>query len=351
MTVPTSLTKTFISTLTAYFRDWTTTEVIEQAYLGDELLGRLQRTNKIRKVGKYFHVPVNFLGDPLGDSFDGADVVSTAGADTRTIAEFTVANYTEPCKTLWTDIQDAGDGAGIFSIMEENVMDSRLRATKLINRDLCATTQGDSKDVIPLYVHIAASPSGTTLGNISQTSNSTWSNQQISVGSYSGNFHKIEQLSVDCRKGGLTDWDWAITDKATWLRHKKRYGQFFSVNVGPNYNGSANGELGVAAKSQTLSLEGRPLYYDLSLSDTWTRRRRGGSSSSVSGPFATNGGIFLVNNKAFKLAVAPGAEFTMTDFESMGAGGQLGVVAYVLWRGQSITQERSALGIAHTISD
>lgn len=351
MTVPTSLTKSFISTLTAHFREWITTEVIEQAYLGDELLGRLQRTNKIRKVGKYFHVPVNFLGDPLGDSFDGADVVSTAGADTRTIAEYTVSNYTEPVKVLWTDIQDAGDGAGIFSIMEESVADCRLRATKLINRDLCAPTQASTKDVIPLYVHIDPTPTSSTLGNIAQASNPTWANQTQSIGSYSGNYHKIQELSLDCRKGGLTDWDWAIADKDTYLRHKKRYDQYFTVNIGPTYDGNANGDITTGARRNDLQMEGRPLTYDLSLSATWTRYRRGGGSASVSGCFASTGGIFFINNRAFMLAVAPGAEFNLTDFESMGAGGQLGVVAFCLWRGQTVTKERSALGIAHSITD
>ncbi len=351
MATATSLTSAFNSVLTSHFRVWTTKDVIEQAYKGNILLDKLMRTHDIPIVGNELHVPVTFVDEPLGDSMTGAQTLSTASVDPATIARFTCANYAEPLKLLWTDEREANGPDGVIRYAEMLAEQNMMRLSILMARDLAATAQGNALDLLPLNVIAPAAPSATTLGSISQSSNAGWANQaQASFGSFSANFYKLETLSVDCQKYGLSKWTHGFCDVATLLRFKKLARTYLSIQVPGNYSGNATGDLGIGSGTPDIYFEGRPIYADRHLSDTWTRKRSSGASASISGPAATNGVIFLVNNRALKLGVDKGAEFAMGEWANLAPGGQLGRICYRVWRGQLVCQERSALGRADGIT-
>lgn len=351
MATATSLTSAFNSVLTSHFRVWTTRDVIEQAYKGNVLLEKLQRTNDLPIVGNELHVPVTFVDEPLGDSMTGAQTLSTASVDPATIARYTCANYAEPLKLLWTDEREANGPDGVIRYAEMLAEQNMMRISVLMARDIAATTQGNTLDLLPLNVIAPASPTSTTLGSIAQASNTSWANQtQASFGSFSANFNKLETLSTDCQKYGQSDWDWGVCDTTTFLRFKKLARTYLSIQVPGNYRGTGTADLGMGGGRADIYFEGKPIVHDRHLSDTWTRRRSNGTSASVSGPASTNGVIFLVNNRALKLAVDKGAEFAMGEWANLAPGGQLGRICYRVWRGQLVCQERSALGRADGIT-
>lgn len=319
---------TFNTVLASHLREIVQKEPREQTYEKNACLLQMGKTNKIKvDRGGYMHVNVSSIETAKGGPYNGATPVSTAGSEDVHTAQYRRALYAEPIQILHSEEVDAGGVRALFSLAEHKMKQAKKRLENLLATHLWATSQvTDALTGLPLQ--ISTTPSTGTLGELSRATYSFWRNQALtSFGSFGSNLAKLDQISVDVTASGGNDWDWMVTDKTTFLRFKNQARSYLQINAGaPTSDGGKRvAEFGFSV----IEFEGKPVIWDR---NAITQR------------------IYVINNEAIKLAIIPGEEMTVTDFQPMHGTGVQGRIAFVRWGGQILTIEPRLLGVADGIT-
>lgn len=322
-----SYSYSFNTVLSAHLREILQGTPREQAYLRNAALAQIERTNKVRvDRGGYMHVNVSFLDDPLGGEYDGATPVSTAGTDDVTTAQFRRAFYAEPIKILHTEEVDAGGERALFDLAAHKMRQAKKRLENKIAAHLWSTSSvTNGIQGIPLA--ISTTPTTGTFG-LDRSVYTDWRNKATgSFGSFGSNLGKLDTMSLDVTAAGADDWDWIVTDKATFLLFKEEARTYLQINAGAPV--TASGKRLAEFGFSVVEYEGKPVIWDRN---------------------CPSGYLYFMNNDAIKLAVIPGEEFAMTDFVPLHASGQQGRIAYLRWAGQVVLYEPRLLGVCSGIT-
>lgn len=346
--IPTTFNVAMGAVLTAHLRSVRKGEPVEQAYDGTRILSQMEM-DRDRTVdgGGYIHTQISATVAAKGGSYEGADGINEDASDEDTMAITSLRFYSEPIKVFRSDVIKAGGTAGaeerLFKYVENKRKQAMRRIRVGIETDMVAETAG-AKDITSLVEGITPdhTVSGTIVDGIDRTTETYWRNQQQQVGSLTANFEKIEELSLDCQKGGESDWDYGLTDKATFLKLKKLGRTYLSLNAGTaeSTNGRRMADLGIPV----IEIEGKPI--------TWSPRLNGTKSWAAYGGSASGGALYLMRKGALCLCPVPDEEWEIEGPFPLEARDtpQHGMKWHVMWAGQNVWEEPSACGVAWDIT-
>lgn len=336
--MPQTYSYSFNTVLAAHLREIMQASPREQSYERNAALMQFERTNKVTvDRGGYMHVNISNLpdasdpdaDDALARPYDGATPASVESFDDVTTAQFRRALYAVPIKILDSEELDAGGERALFDLAAHKLAQAKKILENRIANDLWSTSQV-ANGLTGLPIHIPADPTTGTLGGINRATsgNEFWRSKTVtSFGSFGSNLSKLDTLSLDVTASGGDDWDWACTDKTTFLRFKTQARTYLQINAGAPV--TAKGKRLAEFGFSVVEFEGKPIVWDRN---------------------CTAGTIYLINNSAIKLAVIPGREFALTDFQPLHASGQQGRIAYLRWGGQLVSMEPRLLGQASGIT-
>lgn len=304
---PTTFNVQLGAVLTAHLRNVEMGEPREQAYLGTRVLSQLEK-DRDRNIdgGGYIHTQVSATQAALGGSYEGNDTAAEGTSDEDTMAITTLRFYSEPIMVYRSDVIKAGGTSGaeerLFKYVENKRKQGIRRIRTNIEEHLLATTQAVATDVTSLVESMTPDPavSGGTLDGIDRTTDPWFLNQEEQVGSLSGNFDALEQLSLDCQMGGEEDWDYGLCDQKTFLWLKKLARTYLSLNAGTLQSEGARriADLGIPV----IEFEGKPIMWSPYLPSTRNWAAYGGSTSG--------GSLMLLKKDAVTWCPVPDEEFT-----------------------------------------
>ena len=330
MTLPTALSYSFNTVLTAHLREILQAQPREQSYEKNALLMQLERTNKVRvDRGGYMHINVSNTpdqDDPAGPDalarpYEGAEPASTDGFDDVTLAQFRRKLYAVPIKILHSEELDAGGERALFDLASQKMKQSKRALENRLAFDLWQDTAiNGAMNGLPLA--IPEDPTTGVWGSIDRATRDWWQSKSTTTfGSFGANLAKLDAMSLEVTAGGGEDWDWIVTDQTTFLRFKTQARTYLQINAGAPV--SASGKRLAEFGFSVVEYEGKPVI--------WDRQ-------------CPTGRLYFINNEAVKLAVIPGEEFALTPFTPLHASGQQGRIAYIRWAGQLVTYEPRLLG-------
>lgn len=325
----TSVTTQYDSGLTAKLRVWMAQNPIEQSALGNAFLDRVLKNNKnpINAANRY-DVPVSFVEAAKGDYYAGFDQTSTAGSDDVTIAHYDHSMLTEPIKLSREDMKK--NAKAQFNLMTHKIRQARLRLRNKLAADLMATSRAsgpngaNGPETLPLM--IAEAPSGTAFGAIDGANNAGWLNQFKDMsGGLAANLDDLDEVSIECTKNGLTDWDWIVctTDIYKFFKAEARSNQQIDIGTAPA--GTRIADTGWTG----VTFEGKPVIHD----------RHCPAQS-----------LFFINDDSVVLNVDPDDDFVLEGPFPLQPGGQHGMLWNIYWGGQLLCKERAALGVVFNIT-
>ena len=340
----TTFTAVMGSVMTAHLRNVRLGEPVEQSYDGTRILSQLEQ-DRDRDVdgGGYIHTQISSTTAALGGSYLGDSTINEDAVDEDTMAITELTFYSEPIKVWRSDVIKAGGTGGaeerLFRYVENKRKQAMRRIRVGLETDITNEAEG-TNDITSMVLSISPDPTTGVVDGIDRATagNEYWRNQEKEVGSLSANFEALEELSLDCTKGGESDWDYSLTDKQTYVALKKLSRTYLSINAG-----SAESILGkrlVDLGIPVIEFEGKPI--------TWSPRLNGLKDWSAWGGAASGGAIYLMKKTAMCLAIVPDEEWQIEGPFPLEARDtpQHGTKWHVMWSGQNVWEDPSSCGVA-----
>lgn len=319
---------TFNTVLAAHLRTVLQATPREQSYEQNAFLMMLERDHKIKvDRGGYIHGNVSAIETAKGGPYDGATPVNTSGSEDVHTWQYRRALYAEPIQILHSEEVDAGGTDALFSLATHKMNQARKRLENKLSADTWSTSQV-TNGLTGVPLHITTTPTTGTLGGLARATYTWWRNKATtSFGSFGSNLNKLDQMSLDVTASGADNWDYLVTDSATFLRFKTQARTYLNINAGaPTSDGGKRvAEFGFSV----VEYEGRPVIWDRS---------------------AISQRIYFMNNDGFKLGVITGEEFVLTEFQPTIVSGVQGRLAFLRWGGQTLSTEPRLLGVCDGVT-
>jgi|GEM_PF-3065749 len=333
----TQLVADFGDLLTAYLRDVREGLPIEQAYDGTRLLSQFE-VDRERAIngGGYVQTQISASLPALGAWYEGDDTIGQDKSSEDTMAQTELKMISEPIRVTREEILKTGPGPrSLYTFMQNKFNQGMRRLRIAIESGLMAGSQ-NAKAITSFLLSCAVDPTTGTVDGINRATagNEYWRNQSENIGSLTGGgYEKLEKLSLDCQKGGESDWDYGFCDSQTFLALKKHHRQFLEVSISSTQ--SALGKRMVDLSIPVIEFEGKPIF--------WSPR--------VPNADGLSGLLYLVRKDAFDLAVHPDEEFKLLGPFPMENQNKHGMKWHLMWAGQLCWKLPSACGVGHSIAE
>lgn len=343
---PTPFQITFGDVLTAHLRNVREHMPIEQAYDGTRILSQLE-VDRERAIngGGYIQTQVSAMTEPKGDWYKGEDTIAQTQSKEDTMAITELRFVSEPIRVTREEVLKANGDRALFAFAENKHNQGMRRLRYKIELALMAATlvteASGTVGITSLNETLSkdptANPTGGTLDGIDRTTETWWQNQFKNIGSLvGGGYEKLEELSLECQKGGESDWTYGMCDAKSFLGLKKHARQFLSLNAGTAE--SALGKRMADASIPVIEFEGKPIFWS-------PRIPRDGTAP------ADTGNLFFIRDDALDLCVHPDEEFKLLGPFAMENQNQHGIKWHLMWAGQLCWKIPSSCGRAFNITD
>ena len=271
----------------------------------------------------------------LGSSewFDGYDVLSTNANDGITAAFYQFRYNAVPVVISDTE-DDESRKSGSVKLITAKAKQAMTKSFDTINASIHQAQSG--KSMIGLQ-DICAESTGTTLGGISQTSNTWWDNKRGDftagtgemLATYTNFLTKIgDQYTGVLAMGQMWNAVSEGNDKPTLLvASHTHYGNYEAVFEGTGhtrFTGAGKADLGVTGD---VTFRGAPLIADRD---------------------CVTDSMYFLNTKYLKLKVQAGRNFSKTPFQR--PSNQLARAAFVVFGGQLVTNNRRRQGLLYDLA-
>ncbi len=317
---------TFNSEVTAKLREYVRTNPIEQTQKGNRFWDLLERDSE-QKINDAHEVqfPVSFIEDAKGDFYDNWDTTSTDGSDDVTMAKDSLKAFAEPIKLSRRE-RNRNSGRAIFKLLAHRTKQAMLRVQNKWASALMTAVTGGPNTLSELYPNDGGN-SSTALHGLQGDTDTGSQSQFVNVGGALGsNLDDLDDLSENCTKFGLTDWDVIVTTQAIKNDFKAQARSYASIDS----SAAAPGGSRLAALGWTgVTFEGKPVIADR---------------------FCPSGKLFMVSLEATKLLVDPMDDFAIEGPFPTQINGQHGDLWNVYFTGQLATLDRGANGVAFGIT-
>ena len=241
-----------------------------------------------------------------GGFYLGADVLNNVQVNTTTLLEYKWQNAYEPIVlNRDEERQNSGDMHKIIDLVGTKVQLSERAIQDRLDNAL-STPMGDANNLIDLETLVNTG----TLGSIAGASNTFWQSTLVTSGSFA------TQGLTDMTTATYLVSSSATVDNPTHYITNKTIFQKYEQTRLP-LERISNGTLSANAGFTNLTFKGKPVIY---------------------GNYIGSGLIFGLNMNYIYLAVDSQTDFTTTPFIS--PTNQTVKVAYILWRGNLVTNNR-----------
>ncbi|MGB1224150.1 MAG: phage major capsid protein [Mycobacterium sp.] len=321
----TSGSYTFNTEVTAKLREYLRTDPIEQTRKGNRFLDSLTRDKEMIHDANEVQFPVSFIEDSKGDFYDNWDPTGTGDSDDVTMAKDSMKSHAEPIK-LSRRVRNRSSGRAIFKILAHKMKQAMIRSENKWAASFMSAATGGPNSLEVLLPNDGGN-SSTALHGIRGDQNAGWQcNFQNIGGALSSNLDKLDDLSEDCKKYGLTDWDTIVTTKAI-LNDFKAYARTLS-SIEQNATAPAGSRL--AALGWTgVTWEGKPVIADR---------------------HCPTGKLFMYSTNSVVMAVDPMDDWVLEGPFPTQVNGQHGDQWFIYSTAQLVTLDRGSNGVAFGIS-
>ena len=207
---------------------------------------------------------------------------------------------------------------------------------------------------IPALVDANASRS-VAIGSINGNTEAWWRNQvqAFSGSTFAGYKRAKGRLYNDCSKGILGNPDLILSDQLVWELY------FNSLQSLERYTVTNQRIIDVlgGASEEMIKFRGAVHIWDEVVPDvgtsTATPETQNGAGDAV-GTYLQSGAHgteYHLNSRAMEYIYHPDANFETTPFQSTLVAGQDASVAYILWQGQQVLNNRRKLGVMYDIDN
>ena len=336
MNIPeTQLTLDFGDVLTAHLRNVRDGMPIEQAYEGTRILSQFEvDRERALNGGGIIQTQVSAQQTPKGDWYEGEDPINQDQSKEDTMATTYLKMLSEPIRCTREEILKANGDRALFAFVENKHNQAMRRIRIQIENALMAAAQ-NAKAITSFFLSCAQDPTTGEVDGIDRATagNEFWQNQFKDCGSLTGGgYEGLEELSLDCQKGGESDWDYGMCDSKTFLALKKHHREFMSIEL--SGAGSALGKRMLDLGIPVIEFEGKPIF--------WSPR--------IPNADGLSGLLYLNRKDAFDLSVHPNEEFKLLGPFPMENQNQHGIKWHLMWAGQLVWKLPSACGVGFNIA-
>lgn len=317
---------------------WTLTMRTHRKRLTDNIadsyptLGRMRRSGvmEVETGGKEIQEDLMY---GLGNSewFDGFDVLSTNSVDGITAA-FYQFRYNATSVVISETEDTESRKVGSVKLITAKGKQAMTKSFDTVNAAIYGAQSG--KSMLGLQ-DICAESTGTTLGGISQTTNTWWDNKRLD---FDGTYTSFLTKSGDQYEGVLamgTLWNDVSegSDKPNLiLTSFTHYGNYEAIFEGTGHtrfvtsSGRSGPNFGLGAEGD-ITFRGAPIVPDRD---------------------CTTDNMYMLNTKYLKLKVQAGKNFAKTPFRE--PSNQLAKVAFVVFGAQLTTNNRRRQGVLYDLA-
>jgi hypothetical protein len=278
----------------------------DNAYNANVLLSLLNRNKDLKNGGGSIVEPLIESEQDEGGFYLGADVLNNTQANTLTQVEYKWQNVYEPIQiTRDEELDNSGDAQKILDLASTKTLLSEKAIAKRMDQAL-STPVGAANNLVDLETMV---DSTGILGSIDGGTDTFWSATETASGAFA------TQGLTDMTTAYYAVSSGAAAENPTDFMTNKTIFQKFEQTRLPleriSNVASAN------AGFENLTFKGRPLMY---------------------GNFIGTGLMFGLNMNYIKLAVHSASDMVTTQF--IEPTNQTTKVAYILWRGNMVTNNR-----------
>lgn len=302
--IPTTIDSTVLSTSLADYQK----RLVDNVYNTNVILKLANEAGNKKMINGGVSIVETLIRDKqnAGGFYLGADVLNNTQVNTTTLLEYKWQNAYEPIViNRDEERQNSGDMHKIIDLVGTKIQLSE-RAINDRMENALSTPVGDANNLIDLETMV----SNGTLGSVAGASNTFWQSTQITSGAFA------TQGLTDMTTGTYLVSASATIDNPTHYLTNKTIFQKFEQTRLP-LERITNGNLSANAGFTNLTFKGKPVIY---------------------GNYIGSGLIFGLNMNYIYLAVDSETDFITTPFIS--PTNQTIKVAYILWRGNLLTNNR-----------
>ena len=299
--IPSTLDATLATSLADYSKT-----ITDNIYNSNVLLRLLKERKRMIDGGVSIVYPLIKADQNNGGFYLGADNLNTNQTDTETLVEYRWQNVYEPIQLTRDEERiNSGQAHKIIDLVGEKIERSELAIQKRLEQAL-STAVGGANNLIDLNTLVAAG----TLGTVAGGTDTFWQSTVTASGSFAAQ--------------GLTDMTTATyavasasdEDRPDIYITTKTIFQYFEQTRLP-LERIQNGNLTFNAGATNLTYKGVPFTY---------------------GNYVGSGLIYGLNRRYIDLCVDTETDFAMTPFVM--PVNQTAKVAFILWRGNMVTNNR-----------
>lgn len=302
--IPTTIDSTVLSTTIADYSG----RLVDNIYNGVVLLKLVQEAGNKKEINGGTSIVETLIRDKqnAGGFYLGADVLNNTQVNTTTLLEYRWQNAYEPIViNRDEERQNSGDMHKIIDLVATKMQLSE-RAIKDRMDNALSTPVGEANNLIDLETLVNTG----TLGSIAGASNTFWQSTVTASGAFA------TQGLTDMTTATYLVSSSAMIDNPTHYITNKTIFQKFEQTRLP-LERISNGVLSANAGFTNLTFKGKPVIY---------------------GNYIGSGLLFGLNMNYIYLAVDSETDFVTTPFIS--PTNQTIKVAYILWRGNLVTNNR-----------
>lgn len=352
MAIPSSLTLAYDAVLSStLFNLHKSGVLVDNIATSNPLLFKIMKMNKnYQGTASGDRMQVNLMY-ALGtaDSYSGYDVLDTTPMDGMTSAFFEWGQASVPIAISGLEERkNRNDQTKVFDLLKSKTKQALLGLQDFFGKALlqgngpntatAITTKYTSPNnasvfIDPLPLLVKYDPTtGTTIGNINQSTYSFWQNKRLvdSSTTYAAFLKNADRLYNDCSKGAGGAPDLHILDQFVYelyvaaLRSQNRFTDYKKADL----------------PFETVAFHGQALTWDQFVPDV-----ANGTIASI--PVAASGTWYMLNTQYFEIKYFADTNFTPTPFQK--PENQDAKVAHILWGGGIGVSNRRKQGVMGSI--
>lgn len=273
--------------------------------------------------GKYIVCPLIHTKQTNVDSANRLEQGSLAMTDPVTAAEYTLKQYRTFVTISAFDERQASGMDARLNLVETYIKNAKMSAEDLLSEHLFATSQGETKDIVPLPVLISTDGTGT-VGNINASTYTFWKNKFYDTVTFSSaGLDKMRSMLNDISAGNQGKKPGMIvTTQAIYEAYMDLAEQALLLNTPPTKAGQRVADLGF----NVAYYQGVPITWD---------------------PKCVSGRMYFLNKEGVQVRRTP---WELSKFQPLTAAGISGRVAELsCWVATTVTHRR-ILGQISTIT-
>jgi hypothetical protein len=302
--IPTTIDSMVLSTSLADYQK----RLVDNIYNNTVILKLCNEAGNKKEINGGVSIVETLIRDKqnAGGFYLGADVLNNTQVNTTTLLEFKWQNAYEPIViNRDEERQNSGDIHKIIDLVGTKIQLSERAIQDRMDNAL-STPMGDANNLIDLETLVNTG----TLGSIAGASNTFWQSTVTASGAFA-----TQGLSDMTTANYLVSSSATVDNPTTFLTTKTIFQKFEQTRL--PLERIANGTMSANAGFTNLTFKGKPIIY---------------------GNYIGSGLIFGLNLNYIYFAVDSETDFVTTPFIS--PTNQTIKVAYILWRGNLITNNR-----------